>query len=297
MPNFESIAPKDRLLYEVMPMLVGIGPDGMLLCFGTCFVALSHMAVTAKHVAEELLSKDPNIARGLPNKFEYWIIQILWDGDEHKYVVWTIDEIALCSHSDIAIIWLNALDENAAQHKRWKAIPITFDPPPIGAVIRAYGHHNFRFDGSRLNADGKLEHLELNSERSVATGVVKEHYWGGRDRGLYSFPCFEVDAKFEHGMSGGLVTNERGEVCGIVCGSLHASSANEDHVSYVTMLWPMLTTPVGPELVPNGIESEKYCLRDLSLRGVFTPYGWERVHFHSDYKPGNLLTIQYLMKT
>ena len=131
----------------------------------------------------------------------------------------------------------------------------------------------------------------------MASGIVREHYWGGRDRGLYNFPCFEVDAKFEHGMSGGLVTNERGEVCGIVCGSLHASSANEEHVSYVTMLWPMLTIQVGANLIPGGIESEQYCLRDLSQRGVFTPHGWERVLFHGDYKLKSLLTIQYLMKS
>lgn len=111
---------------------------------------------------------------------------------------------------------------------------------------------------------------------------------------MYNFPCFEVNARFELGMSGGLVINERSEVCGIVCGSLPAGSEDEEHVSYVTMLWPMMVIPVRAGLIPGGLESARYCLRDLSARGVFTPYGWERVHIKDDIEAGGALTISYL---
>jgi hypothetical protein len=78
-------------------------------------------------------------------------------------------------------------------------------------------------------------------------------------------------------MSGGLVINEHSEVCGIVCGSLPAGPEDEEHVSYVTMLWPMMAIPVRSGLIPGGFESARYCLRDLSARRIFTPCGWERV--------------------
>jgi len=252
------------------------------------------MAITAKHVIEELLKHDPGIVAGKPCKYEYWVTQVKWDGDEHNYVVWTIDSIATSPHSDIAIIWLRSLDQNAAHYKEWKTVPITFDPPPIGATVRAFGLHAVRFDGSRVNEDGKFEHIEVKFERSISTGTVKQHYWEGRDKGLYSFPCLEVNAKFEHGMSGGLVMNEYSQVCGIVCGCLPATSPDEEHVSYVSMLWPMMAIPVDARLIPGGVESDRYRLQDLSARGIFVPTGWDRVVIEDTIDAGGPLTIRYL---
>lgn len=294
MSKFLPVHSEDKLLYELMPLLIGIGADKNLLAYGSCFIAYPHMAITAKHVVEELLREDPDIALGKPCKFEYWIVQSTWNHGRHNYVVWTIDTIGISPHSDIAIIWLRGLDKNAAQYKEWKTVPTTFDPPPVGTTITAFGLHNVRFDGSRVNAENQFEHIEVKFDRSISTGIVKQHHWGGRDRGLYNFPCFEVDARFDHGMSGGLVINERSEVCGIVCGSLPASSDSEEHVSYVTMLWPMMAISVRSGLIPDGVESVRYQLRDLSARGVFTPHGWERVLIEEGLGAGGALTIRYL---
>ena len=293
MPEFRSVNPDDKLLYELMPILIGIGPDGDLLCYGSCFIAWPHMAITAKHVVEELLRNDPGIMVGAPCKYEYWVSQVKWDSNEHDYVVWTIDSIVTSPHSDIAIIWLRGFNDKASQYKEWKTVPVTFDPPPIGAMVRAFGLHNVSFEGSRVNTDGKFEHIEVKYDRSISTGTVKQHYWEGRDRGMYSFPCIEVDARFEHGMSGGLVINEHSQVCGIVCGSLQATSADEDHVSYISMLWPMMAIPVDARLVTGGIETTRYRLQDLSARGIFTPIGWDRVHIHDALDVGGPISIRY----
>lgn len=258
LPVFKPVNPKDRIVYELMPILIGIGPNKDLHCYGSCFIAWHGMAITAKHVVDELLRKDPTIIAGKPCKFVYWIIQVKWTTNGHQYVLWTIDSIATSPHADIAIIWLKALDQNATQYKDWKTVPITFDPPPIGATIRAFGLHNIRFDGSRPNSNGKFEHIEVNSDRSISSGVVKLHYWEGRDRGLYNFPCFETNARFEHGMSGGLVINEDSQVCGIVCGSLPPSSIGEEHVSYVSMLWPMMAIPVEARYIPGAETADAY---------------------------------------
>jgi hypothetical protein len=98
------------------------------------------------------------------------------------------------------------------------------------------------------------------------------------------------------GMSGWLVINEHSEVCGIVCGSLPAGPEDEKHVSYVTMLWPMMAIPVRSGLIPGGFESARYCLRDLSARGIFTPCGWERVLIEDEIAAGGPLTLRYLIK-
>lgn len=266
----------DKLIHELMPILIGIGPDEDLHCYGSCFIVQPHLAITASHVLEELVKRDAAITAGRP-AFEYWIIQVMQDGDKHDYVVWTIDSVGTCGFSDVGIIWLRALDQNAVEYqkqRKWKGIGITFDPARVGETVTSFGIHNVRFDGSRVNSERKFEHVSVDCDRSVSTGVVTQLYWGGRDRGLYKFPCFEVNAKFEHGMSGGMVINGRSQVCGIVCGSLPPALEGERHVSYVTMLWPMLTIPVGGHLIEGGVSSQSYTLRDLSLRGKFNPRGW-----------------------
>jgi hypothetical protein len=274
-----------------MPILISIGPRGELQCYGSCFIVWGHMAITAKHVVDELFRTDPGLLRGKPPAYEYWVVQVQWHQDKHDYVVWTIDSIGTSPHSDIAVIWLRSLNDRAAKYQAWKAPVVTFDPPAVGATVKAFGLHNVRFEGSRVTSAGKIEHIELNTERSISSGVVKQHYWEGRDRGLYNFPCFEVDARFEHGMSGGLVINHESQVCGIVCGSLPAIDADQEHVSYVTMLWPMMATPVDARLVPGGTQSTHYCLRDLAMRGVFRPIGWDRVLIEDGTNGGS--TVRY----
>ena len=56
MSEFKPVNSEDRLIYELMPILIGISPNEDLICYGSCFVAWPHMAITAKHVVEELLS-------------------------------------------------------------------------------------------------------------------------------------------------------------------------------------------------------------------------------------------------
>ena len=71
-PNREEFKPvnsEDSLIYELMPIFMGIGPNEDLICYGSCFVAWPHMAITAKHVVEELLKQDPAIALGKPSRY------------------------------------------------------------------------------------------------------------------------------------------------------------------------------------------------------------------------------------
>jgi hypothetical protein len=56
---------------------------------------------------------------------------------------------------------------------------------------------------------------------------------------MLSFPCFQVNARFDHGMSGGPVFDETGCLVGVICASLPGEDGAE-HVSYVAGLAPML---------------------------------------------------------
>jgi hypothetical protein len=293
MNEFRPVNPEDRLIYELMPILVGIGPRGELRAYGSCFIAWPHMAITARHVIDELLRQDPQAAQDGQPAFEYWVIQVSWRGDEHHYVVWTIDSLGLSAHSDLAIVWLKAHDENATSYRVWKTVSTTLEPPAIGTPVRAFGLHNVRFDGSAWYPDGKLRHLELKCDRSTSTGKVEQLHWEGRDRAMYPFPCFEVDARFDHGMSGGLVTTNDSVVCGIVCGSLPPAFPNESHASYVAMLWPLMAIPVASHLVPKGESGRRFVLQDLCQHGIFRAEGWDRVTIERTTDTGRGGSITY----
>ena len=177
MPEFSPVNPDDIYVKELMPILIGIGPNGDLHCYGSCFIAWPHMAVTARHVIDELFKRDPGLISG-EAIFEYWVVQVVVDAGEHLSVVWTIDSIGVSAHSDIALIWLRGYDQNAdvyKQQKQWKIPATTFDPPPIGSTVQAFGIHDVSFEGSRVNADGKFEHIAFKSEHSISTGVVTQH--------------------------------------------------------------------------------------------------------------------------
>jgi hypothetical protein len=57
---------------------------------------------------------------------------------------------------------------------------------------------------------------------------------------MLPFPCFRVGARFDGGMSGGPVMNDRGRLCGIVCSNMPPSDEGGMHDSFVSTLSPVL---------------------------------------------------------
>jgi hypothetical protein len=77
-------------------------------------------------------------------------------------------------------------------------------------------------------------HVELNDKPTTSTGEVKRIYSLPRDYTMLSFPCHEVNARFDHGMSGRIVVDESGALCGPICCSLPADNPEDYAVSHVT---------------------------------------------------------------
>lgn len=288
MNEFSSINPDDKHIDEMMPLLIGIGSEKDLHAYGTCFIISQNMAMTAKHVLQELLNKDKNLAKGQPSRFEYWIVQVQWNNDEHNYVVWHLDSFSLSPHSDLAVLWLRPMNDVASDYKFWKVQQLNLAPPNEGEEVIAFGIHNVRFDGSHCNSEGKFEHVQVQTDKSKSKGLVRELYWSGRDKGLYNFPCFEIEAEFKSGMSGGFVLNSKSEICGIVCGSLPAYTAGDVPVSYACMLWPMIAIGVN-----KNIYKTSSILRDLIKLDHLSLKNWDKVLIDENYDPTNPKPISY----
>jgi hypothetical protein len=276
-PDLRPVPPSDHLFSELVVRLIAIDKTGGLHSFGTGFIFQPYLVLTAKHVIEEFLKLDPAIYKGKEVSFNFWAVQIAWEGQEHNYTVWEVSFISLSAHSDLAILKLHPYDENAAKYTRWKVVPCTLIPPKVGDSIIGFGVHDITFAGSRVNAEGKVEHIELNDHASSSRGVVRAVYPIYRDLCMLPFPCFEVDAQFEGGMSGGLVINERSEICGIVCSSMPATKEYPIPSSYVAMLWPMMAMKIDFSLFDTApIFGEQYVL-ELARCGVFIPEGWKQI--------------------
>ena len=277
MAEFRPVPKSDHLFSELVVRLIAIGPDGKLFVFGTAFIIQPWLALTAKHVVQEYLKLDPGIYQGKEVNFNFWAIQVVWDGTEHNYIVWEVNHVSLSGHSDLAILKLHPYCQNAATYTQWKIVPCTLIPPKVGDSMIGFGLHSFSFEGSRINAEGKVEHIEMKSEASSSRGTVTAVYAEYRDRSMLTFPCFEIEERFDPGMSGGLVINQNSEVCGIICSSLAATDESSTPTSYAAMLWPMMAMKIDFDLFRSSpIKGTKYLL-EFARSSNFKPNGWDQI--------------------
>jgi hypothetical protein len=145
----------------------------------------------------------------------------------------------------------------------WRCPVLRVMPPPSGQKVLAFGFREAKIQVSE-GADG-THHIDLNDVGTTSIGEVGQIFPERRDSSMLTFPCFEVCARFAPGMSGGLVIDEDGALCGLVCAGCDFSDPNASPLSYAATLWPMLTTVISADrgdAYPRGVE---YPVIDLAL--------------------------------
>ena len=85
---------------------------------------------------------------------------------------------------------------------------------------------------------------------------------------MLSFPCYEVNARFDHGMSGGIVVDDSGALCGLICCSLPAGQSRRLCCEPRKTLWPMLRTLISADLDGHYPKGVTYPMIDLALDGL-----------------------------
>ncbi len=202
---------------------------------GTAVIIAPYLAITAKHVIEDYfelhdrksIKKKTGAFSGTFSLFAFQTLNNIKDDG-----VWIISRLWPCQETDLYLLMLTPYS-NAAKNYKWRCPPVSFSLPKVGDRMSAFGYSESKIDN---------ESNFLSYETSTSIGKVIEVHEKMRDSVRLNFPCFMVNSRFDGGMSGGPVFNDNGELCGLICSSLEPLSIHEPHVSYVTLLWPLLRT-------------------------------------------------------
>ena len=124
--------------------------------------------------------------------------------------------------------------------------------------------------GQVIRGPDGTRHIEVNTYGAATVGEVKCVHAERRDSVRLFFLCFQVNARFDGGMSGGPIVSDRGNLCGIVCSNLPPSEPDGEHVSYAATLWPLMALQININLA-GQVQDQFYPLKDLAAKEFCTP--------------------------
>jgi hypothetical protein len=254
---------------------------------GACTAIASHLCVTAKHVILDFLDHfcAGSTATSLQvSSFSLQALQIL--DNPLRYAVWSVCNAYLSPLSDIALLHLApycTVADKITTAQGWKQVRLSLFPPSVAARIVGFGFHSSAATVTKNPQGGPNVHI--HDKPTATVGEVRQVHAARRDSARLNFPCYQVNARFDGGMSGGPVFDESGRLCGIICSSFPSTSPEEEHASYVATLWPATG-------IPLDVKGVWRTLLDLTREGVVAADGWERIRlqeFPDQLAPGGIL--------
>lgn len=226
----------------------------------------SHLAITARHILQDIITifgaTALSVNSAVIDSYGIKLWQVL---PGPNYRVWSV-VTAWATATDIAILHFQAdratfPDETIT----WKSPRLRVVAPPIGQQVVAFGYRDARVDVAQ---NSNAAYIQLNDRPTTSTGTIRQNYPSGRDSVMLPFPCFEIEARFDGGMSGGLVVDEAGSVCGLICSSFEPANSDELPISYAVSLWPMLKTVISVNRGGRYPPGSSYPVIDLALDGL-----------------------------
>ena len=205
---------------------IHVAGDGSHQVDGTAVMVAPGIAISARHVIEPYMDR---LAKG-----ESYGVCCTLIGDGLQ--IWKIHKITIVGECDLAILGL-ILGTPMPKSRSFVYAAITTRMPRLGEPLSIVGLRALETNTKKV---GKHYSSELTFASLVSAGVVSNQYPGGRDRAMLPWPVLEVACPTWGGMSGGPVFDERGFLVGLLCSSVLGEDGSG--TSYVSMIWPVLTT-------------------------------------------------------
>jgi hypothetical protein len=255
--------PSDSPISEFALRVVVECPGWNLYVVGTATLICAHLAITARHVLDHAVRTFGSKVLGRKveiERFELKLYQIL---PGPVYRLWRVVTAWTCD-TDIAVLHLE-LDRTTLPDEKivWKQPLLRVFPPAIGQKVVAFGYRESKICVTEDSSG--IHHIQLDDRPTTSIGTVRQVYPSRRDTVMLPFPCFEIEARFDPGMSGGMVIDETGRLCGLICASLQHDDATDPPISYVASLWPMLKTIISVDRGDRYPRGVSYPIIDLAI--------------------------------
>lgn len=271
-PTFKTIGLTTRFS-EFAFLLIGV--DGEIASpLGSGFFIAPGVAMTARHVVEGLWNEfhiyDKFPKRKTEVEANFKVIALQFLGDKSEQAIWYVEKTWVSDFTDIAFLYLKPVNDKAKGYTWPDQLELSFIAPCVGDRIFAFGYPDSKVEiqtEPTLSANWKLK-------PALSTGEVTAVHEKFRDRGLYAWPVVVTNARFDHGMSGGPVFNDKGQVCAVICGGI--GSEEDGYESLGSLLWLAMFT--GMDLQTDILTTEgQYLAFDLIDKNFFRQIGWETV--------------------
>lgn len=263
-PTFNPLPGPSPIRRVALPLIAERGDQAHVV--GTATLIHPRLALTARHVIDEYFTLFEGRAPEGDCEGTFSLVAAMTSYDaQHPQdgVLWAVRKLHVSRVGDMALLYLEPAS----------AIPEGFEPgaPRIDVVPPAVGERVHAFGYPRTRVDSSVETLTIVVDGHTSGGDVTEIHHVRRDRSMLNFPCFEVNARVDGGMSGGPVFNADGHLCGIVCSSFEVGDASP--IAYMSTLWPVLGMPITVP-IENAPEMP-YPARVLFERSVISAIGWD----------------------
>jgi hypothetical protein len=272
-PLFHDAQTNDPIQEIALRFVVEL-ENGEMYAVGTACLIGGHLAITARHVLEHAVERFGTARKSASGTLEVsgYSIRLIQVLPGPTYNIWNVSKAWVCS-SDIAILHFG-LDGSSAPETpvSWRVPLIRVVPPPTGQKVLAFGYRESKIQVTTTNGN---RHIDFNDIPTTSAGEVGQIFAERRDSSMLTFPCFEVLARFAPGMSGGLVIDEEGRLCGLVCSAMQFADQTMPPLSYAATLWPMLTTIISADrgdAYPRGVS---YPMIDLAISDIIHAVGLE----------------------
>ena len=272
----DSFSPLPEFGHEiqqtVMPIVTKI--DDYILPVGTGFmINRDGLMITAYHVLEYAHSHKVRKLNASGEYYGYYELYAFYitnreNQDNKNYYIgglFPIDGLWCPNGTDIAFCWLRECYYNE-QKLIFKHVQLSPGLPKLKQKVCGFGYYNSKARIKDISENGIVT-VEYDHDTAFTTGTITKVFPLQRPEGITKFPCFEIDARFEAGMSGGPLFNEKGSVCGVICCS--GIPENPDaFVSYGTLLWTVMGAEIDARFDTDGdIEPRKVTMYELIERG------------------------------